>query len=68
MPGTYNGLYVFDISNPASPTLTRSYQIPGISSYVGGICAPSESANQDANILDVADEDGGITSLQEQDI
>jgi hypothetical protein len=61
--GTLWGLYVFDISNPASPALTRSYSM----SSVYGICAPTDSANQSGNVY-VADSNGGIVALREQDI
>ena len=63
---TGNGLYVFDISNPALPTLIRSYLMSTIYGN-GGICAPTDSAGQSANIY-VADSSGGIVALQEQDI
>jgi hypothetical protein len=63
---TGNGLYVFDISNPAMPILTRSYLMSDINEY-GGICAPTDSTGQSAKIY-VADSSGGIVALQEQDI
>jgi hypothetical protein len=59
---TSRGLYVFNISNPTSPVLTRTYSISGIN----GIDVPSDSANQSGNIY-VADGDGGIVILKEQD-
>jgi hypothetical protein len=62
---TGNGIYVFDISNPAMPILTRSYLMSTIYGN-GGICAPTDSAGQSANIY-VADSSGGIVALQEQD-
>ena len=61
--GTLRGVYVFDITNPASPVLTRSYSM----SAVYGICAPTEPANQSGNVY-VADGDGGIVAFREQDI
>ena len=63
--GTTLELYVFDISNPASPLLTRSYSMSGIPPQ--GICAPTDTASQSGNIY-VADNNGGIVALSEQDI
>ena len=63
--GTGHELYVFDISNPASPVLARSYSMSGIS--LGGICAPTDTASQSENIY-VADNNGGVVALSEQDI
>jgi len=60
---TEKGLYVFDISNPAAPALARSYAV----SYIGGICAPSDSAGQARNVY-LADNCGGIVALKEDDI
>jgi hypothetical protein len=60
---TENGLYVFDVSNPAAPALARSYAV----SYIGGIYAPSDSAGQARNVY-LADNDGGIVVLKEDDI
>ncbi len=61
---TYRGLYVFDLSNPASPKLSRSYTV--ISGVVG-VTVPSDSANQSGYIY-LADINGGIIVLKEQDI
>ena len=60
---TVKGLYVFDISNPAAPALVRSYAV----TLLGGICAPSDSAGQARNVY-MADSDGGIIALKEDDI
>jgi hypothetical protein len=61
---TAKGLYVFDISNPSAPALARSYSV----SYIfGGACAPSDSVGQARNIY-LADSDGGIVTLKEDDI
>ena len=60
---TQQGLYVFDISNPASPVLTRAYSIFGIE----WISVPSDSVSQSGNIY-LADGAGGIVVLKEQDI
>ena len=63
--GTGRELYVFDISNPASPVLTRSYLMSGISQ--SGICAPTDTASQSAYIY-IADNNGGVVALSEEDI
>jgi len=60
---TSAGLYVFDISNPAAPVLTRTYSVSGIN----GINVPSDSASQSGYIY-VAASAGGIVTLREQDI
>lgn len=61
---TSRGLYVFDIGVPAAPVLSRSY---GVSYIFGGICAPTDSAAQARSVY-LADSDGGIVVLAEQDI
>lgn len=63
---TAHGLYVFDISNPASPVLTRSYLMSSIYANGGGICAPTDSTGQSGNVY-VADSSGGVVALSEQD-
>jgi hypothetical protein len=61
---TDKGLYVFDISNPASPVLIRNYMV----SYIyTGICAPSDSVGQARNLY-LADSYGGVVGLNENDI
>jgi hypothetical protein len=61
---TAKGLYVFDISNPAAPVLARNYA----ATYIfGGVCAPVDSAGQARNVY-LADSDGGIIALKEDDI
>ena len=57
------GVFVYDISVPASPVMIRSYLMRGCQN----VCAPSDSVNQN-NMLYVADSDGGIVALLEQDI
>ena len=59
---TTTELYVFDVSSPMSPVLTRSYSMLGI----WGISVPTDSAGQSGNIY-VADSSEGIGVLQEQD-
>jgi hypothetical protein len=59
----WNGVFVYDISTPAAPVKMRSYFMNGC--Y--GVCAPSDSVNQN-NIIYVADSVGGIVSLLEQDL
>ena len=55
---------MFDISNPVVPTLVKGYSV----SYIfGGICAPSDSVGQARNVY-LADSDGGIVVLREDDI
>jgi len=60
---TWSGVYVFDAGAPASPALTRWYSM----SNVRGTCLPGDSAGQSGYIY-VADGDGGVVVLQEQDI
>ena len=60
---TFQGVYVFDIGNPRSPVQTRSYQLSG----ARALSVSSELAHQIGNIY-VADSDGGIVVLREQDI
>jgi len=55
-------LYVFDVSSPMSPVLTRSYSMDGIA----GISVPTDSVYQNENIY-VAGSSEGIVVLQEQD-
>ncbi len=59
---TTTELYVFDVSSPMSPVLTRSYSMLGI----WGISVPTDSVYQNENIY-VADSSEGIVVLQEQD-
>jgi hypothetical protein len=61
---TFAGVYVFDISVPSMPTLSRSY---ASMSGVVYLCAPSDSANQ-SDIVYAAESNGGIVVLREQDI
>ena len=61
---TVRGLYVFDISNPPTPLLTRSY---ATMSEIAGITVPSELLSQSENIY-LSDRDGGIVALTEEDI
>ena len=60
---TFMGIYVFDISNPGSPLLTRSYEL----SEAQGVSVSTELPSQRGNIY-VADLDGGLVVLREQDI
>ena len=60
---TAGGLYVFDISNQTSPVLTRSY----IAWHISGIGVANDSVSQNGNIY-LADGDGGVVALREQDI
>ena len=60
---TANGMYVFDIGNPAAPVLRRSY----ITWHINGVGVPSDSVGQVGNIY-MADGDGGAVVLREQDI
>ena len=59
---TTTEIYVFDVSSPLSPVLTRSYSMLGIQ----GISVPTDSVYQNENIF-VADGGEGIAVLQEQD-
>jgi len=60
---TTGGIYVFDVTNPTAPALTRSYSMSGIN----GIDVPTDSVSQSGYIY-VADSAGGIVVLKEQDI
>ena len=46
-----------------APALARSYAV----SYLSGVCTPSDSAGQARNVY-LADSEGGITTLKEDDI
>ncbi len=59
---TFRGVYAFDVSNSRSPVLTRSYQL----SQAQALSVSSESVSQTGNIF-VADLDGGLVILHEQD-
>ncbi len=60
---TTGGIYVFDVTNPTAPALTRSYSMSGIN----GINIPTDSGNESGYIY-VADGNGGILVLREVDI
>ena len=60
---TGSELYVFDISNPAAPSLARSY----VMSEMNKVAVPSDSVSQANNVF-VADTDGGLVVLSEEDI
>ncbi len=61
---TIRGVFVFDVSIPAAPALIRSYSTL---SYINGVRMPGDSVNQIGNIY-LADREGGIAVLKEQDI
>lgn len=60
---TYRGLYVYDISSPSSPVLTRSFTVLSQAQSI----AFGDTVNQ-AGYLYLTTQDGGIVILREQDI
>jgi hypothetical protein len=62
---TLRGVYVFDTSNPQTPILSRSYAMSYIRNNSIGVT--SDSAIQ-SGIIYMADGDGGVAVLNEQDI
>jgi hypothetical protein len=63
---TTKALYAFDISSPASPRLVRSYSI-SYTPISRAICLPTDSPSQVGNLY-LADSDGGVVALKEEDI